>query len=90
MATTKRTKLGYPLNDGRNSFGQRRRFKGKMVQVVNGKAVARSRTHGGSSPARAGYECGQDQPYDSKTIPGQYRVTLPHGRVKYVKPDGCS
>lgn len=68
---------------GGKGQGKRRRYRGKMV-LPNGSPRAHS--HGGHSPAGAGYECGQTQTYDSKTIPGKFRVQMPPNRTRYSTP----
>jgi hypothetical protein len=63
--------------------GQRRRFAGKTgvrTKVRGGYVVTmRAHSHGGHSPARDGYECGQNKPYQK--VPGQFRVPAPTKRV---------
>lgn len=73
----------------KNTWGPRRRWKGKrgIGKKVRGRMVVvmRSHTPGGSSPSRDGFECGQDQAYPSKVIPGKFRVQMPKNRVRYVR-----
>jgi hypothetical protein len=72
--------------------GQRRRFAGKMgvrVKIRGGYVVAmRSHSHGGGSPARSGWSCGDTAvaATPTKHMPGIYKVTMPRNRMRYVEP----
>lgn len=65
----------------KNSFGPRRRHKGKTV-LPNGypRSQYTGNIGGGKAP---GYECGQDRPYTTKELPGRFRVAMPIGRWKF-------
>lgn len=70
-----------PLDDIRRSHGRRRRFRGAMVHPHGG---PRSH-HIDHQLAKVSHECGQTQAYQTKTIPGRFKVQLPKGRIRYVK-----
>lgn len=72
-----------PLDARIRSFGKRHRWRGKQV-LPSGSPLSHSGATGGR--ADAGFECGQNKQYDSRTIPGLYRVSMPSGRTKYSKP----
>lgn len=76
----------------KNTYGPRRRFKGKRgIPIGHGshRSVAmRGHTSGGHSPSRDGFECNQTEPYPSKILPGKFRVQMPRNRVRYVDPRG--
>lgn len=78
----------------KNTYGPRRRFKGKCgISVGHGnhRSVAmRSHTPGGNSSARDGYECNQTEAYPSKILPGKFRVQMPKNRIRYTDPKGRS
>lgn len=83
----------------KNTYGPRRRFRGKTVmpngmprasalQQIKGKSInprepAKNTCKGGIGGGKApSYEMGQNQAYDTKTIPGQYKVQMPPNRYK--------
>lgn len=85
------------------SHGVRRRHRGRMV-MPNGQPRASNQSdlpkrHGVKCKGGQGggrgyiYECGQSQQdavkNDTRNLPGKYKVSLPHGRTKYVRPGGC-
>ena len=67
---------GNARKGGINTYGLRRRHKGKMVGP---EGSPRSFTHGGRSQATGGYECGSP-PVITKLINGKYRVSPPTKR----------
>lgn len=71
--------------------------RSERIQDSHGKRrkIKQSNTHGGHKQARAGWSC--DDTKDSsigttgeitRLLPGRYRVTMPHGRTRYVAPAG--
>lgn len=83
----------------RKGSGKRRKFKGRMAlpgrDPKTGRVVPmpRSQTHGGHSQARKGWTC--DDTHDPRigttgtqtksSELGRYRVTMPGGRVRFVR-----
>lgn len=77
----------------KNTYGPRRRFKGKRGIGIKtrGRTVVVMRSQTGSTkPTRDGFECGQNMPYQTATLPGKFRVQMPKGRARYVSPGGCA
>lgn len=66
----RRTRLGYDITDGRNSFGQRSRFKGVRGRQIPGGGVALRGNHIGNKRANIYFE------RDGK------RTSLPEGWVR--------
>lgn len=80
------------------SHQPRKHYKGKMGKPVAARGgmvvVMRSHTHGGHSRAFAGWTCDDTKdPRIGKTgketksaALAPYKVTMPHGRIRYVRP----
>lgn len=65
----------------KNTYGPRRRFRGRTVMPGGGpRSNSISNIGGGKAP---GYECGQDRPYTTKELPGRFRVDMPVGQTKF-------
>lgn len=71
----------------KQSSGVRKRFKGKMgiarKSMKGSKTVVVMRSHTGSTkPTRAGWESGQNEPYPTKNLPGQFKVPAPKRTIR--------
>lgn len=72
-----------------NSFGKRRRYAGKTVlrkKIGTKWSVAPRANEPSRGVAKISYECGQTKAYDTKSLPGRFKVQIPHGRLRYVRP----
>lgn len=65
------------------------------VKAGKGYGGPKASTHGGRSQANGGFECGQfniqtGKPgqYQTKILPGRFRVGMPHGRTSYIDQPG--
>lgn len=70
------------------SFGQRRRYKGKMVGPGG---VPRSSGGSGHMKGAAGFEAGQKEALPTKGVPGVYKVQMPHNKIRHcwgTRPQG--
>lgn len=66
-----------------NTYGVRRRFKGKTVLPTG---QARAHTPGGSSRSAAGFECGQPEARSTKQVPAYAKVQMPVGTIRLIDP----
>ena len=72
-----------------NTWGVRRRYGGKMGVPVGrpNKRKIVPRSNGASKgTAPVTYECGQDKTYNTGTIPGKFKRSMPRGCVRYCRP----
>lgn len=67
------------------TYGIRKRFRGRMVRS-DGQPRGSTDVH---QPSKVSYECGQDHPYNTKNLPGRFKVHLPRTHIRVVKPGGC-
>lgn len=77
----------------KNTYGPRRRYHGKRVTpngLPRSSAMASlpGKNDGYCSPGKGGgkpptYECGQTETFDTKNIPGRFRVEMPLGLTKF-------
>lgn len=64
-----------------NTWGPRRRFHGKTV-LPSGACRASAKV---SRPSKVTFECGQTKPYDTKHIPGQFKVEMPRNHIRHIQ-----
>jgi hypothetical protein len=77
------------------SFGPRRRNKGRMGVLVRvppyvsragtrkRKTVMMRSQSGSTRQTEAGFEVGQDKPYQTKNLPGKFKAVMPRNRIRF-------